>query len=313
MSPRSLDHFFLVGLLAGSVLLWGGCDEQGSPMPEDDGPTEVQYELERQPNDGDFPLGRGGSVTFYDLGDDSTLVKLDLAASLNRRPKPGPPEVSFVGSINRNSGSQGGNREYLLSPIDARAWKLESARVVQEPFETFLDLDGHVQIRESVADTTVISLGNIGANGDGITSKSGLDLVADPRTQSFDLDAVSNEGRVAPEGISGTVRFRELTEGKTLVTVTLAPETASGRTEAGVAHPAHIHANRASEGGDIEFALGPISGNDAAARGSVILREGFGFFANFDGHVLVHQSNANRSIVLARGDIGANVPRTGSD
>lgn len=71
-------------------------------MPKDDGPTEVQYDLERQPNDGNSPLGRSGAVTFYDLRDDSTLVKLDLAASLNRRPELGPPEVSFAGSIKRN-------------------------------------------------------------------------------------------------------------------------------------------------------------------------------------------------------------------
>lgn len=224
------------------------------------GPAAVQYELDARPNDGAFPLGRSGAVTFYDLRGESTLVKLDLAASLNRRPEPGPPEVSFSASISRNGTSKRG-REFLLSPIDPRTTALESARLISEPLETFLELDRHVRVRESIADSTVISEGDIGANATGITSESGLDLVPEPRSLTFDLSARPNAGDLAPEGIAGSVRFRELTGRKTLVTVMLAPETASGRTGADVSHPAHLHMNSVSEGGEIAFALSPISGD----------------------------------------------------
>jgi hypothetical protein len=304
-SPLSL-LLLTTALLATGTAFWSGCEEQGSGMARG-GPAAVQYELDARPNDGAFPLGRSGAVTFYDLRGESTLVKLDLAASLNRRPEPGPPEVSFSASIIGNGTSKGG-REFLLSPIDPRTTALESARLISEPLETFLELDRHVRVWESIADSTVISEGDIGANATGITSESGLDLVPEPRSLTFDLSATPNAGDLAPEGIAGSVRFRELTGRKTLVTVMLAPETASGRTGADVSHPAHLHVNSVSEGGEIAFALSPISGDDAAARSSTVIREPFRVLADFDGHVDVHQSNANRRFVLARGNIGANEP-----
>lgn len=163
-------------------------------------------------------------------------------------------------------------------------------------------------MRESIADSTVISEGDIGANATGMTSESRLVLVPEPQSLTFDLSATTNAGDLAPEGIAGSVRFRELMGRKTLVMVMMAPEAASGRTGADVSHPAHLHLNSVSEGGEIAFALSPISGDDPAARSSTVIRERFRVLGDFDGHVDVRQSNANRRFVLARGNIGANEP-----
>ncbi|PEN12711.1 hypothetical protein CRI94_11830 [Longibacter salinarum] len=314
---RLLGPLLFATLVAGGALVGAGCDGQGGGMQErdrqEDDPAAVSYELKAQPNDGAFPLGRSGQVTFYDLGGDSTLVTLDLAASLNRRPEPGPPQVSFATSIRRGRVSRGGERIYRLSPIDARTTALESARLVMEPIDAFLNLDGHVQIRERIADTTVISQGNIGTNADGVTRDAGLELVTDPRTLVLDLHAVPNEGRAVPDGRAGTVRFRELTHGKTLVTVALDPAPSSGSTGADVAHPVYIRGKSASGGVDITLALSPISGMDPAARSSRIIRKRFEVFTDIDGHVTVHESNANRSIILARGNIEATASPSGND
>lgn len=313
MLTRMLSSLLFAVLVAGVALLVAGCDGQGSGGQEDgDSPAVVYYELEARPNDGAFPLGRSGQVTMYDLGGDSTLVKLDLAASLNRRPEPGPPQVSFAASIHEGRASREGERIYRLSPIDARTTTLESARLVAEPIDAFLDLDGHVQIRESIADTAVISEGNIGVNADGIARDAGLELVEDPRTQVLDLHAVPNNGRVVPDGRAGTVRFRELTREETLVTVTLDASPSSGWTGADVAHPVDIRGRSASGGGDILLSLSPISGADPAATSSRIFRKRFEYFTDIDGQVAVYESNANRSVVLARGNVKANTSSSGN-
>ncbi|NBC86486.1 MAG: hypothetical protein GVY25_09875, partial [Bacteroidetes bacterium] len=193
---------------------------------------------------------------------------------------------------------------------DARTTTLESARLIPKPIDAFLDFDGHVQIRERIGDSTVIAEGNIGANADGTTRDPGLDLVTDPRTQVIDLRAVPNEGRTVPnegrtvpDGRAGTVRFQELTSGKTLVTVALDPAPSSSRTGADVSHPVSIRGRSASGGGDILLSLSPISGRDPAARSSKVLRKRFDFFTDLEGHVAVYESNSNRSTVIARGNI----------
>jgi len=314
MLTRMLSFLLLALLVAGGALLGTGCDSQRRGSEEQkDSPAVVYYELEARTNDGAFPLGRSGQVTMYDLGGDSTLVKLELYASLNRRPEPGPPQVSFAASIRQGPASRAGERIYRLSPIDARTTALESARLVAEPIDAFLDLDGHVQIRERIADTTVISEGDIGANTDGTASGDGLELVEDPRTQVLDLHAVPNNGCVVPDGRAGTVRFRELTREKTLVTVTLDASPSSGSTGADVAHPVNIRGSSASGGGDILLSLSPISGTDPAATSSRIFRKRFEYFTDIDGQVTVYESNANRSVVLARGDFEANAAPSGNN
>jgi len=124
---------------------------------------------------------------------------------------------------------------------------------------------------------------------------------------------VQNNGRVVPDGRSGTVRFRELTSGKTLVTVALDSAPSSGGTGADVSHPISIRGRSASGGGDILLSLSPISGRDPAARSSRVLRKRFNFFTDIDGHVAVYESNANRSTVIARGNIEAHASSSGND
>jgi len=318
MAPaRLLNSILFAVLVAGGALIGSGCDGPGNGMQDqdmqEDSPAAISYDLEARPNDGAFPLRRSGQVTMYDLGGDSTLVTLDLSASLNRRPDPGPPQVSFAASIRRGPVSNDRKRIYRLSPIDARTTTLESARLIPKPIDAFLDFDGHVQIRERIGDSTVIAEGNIGANADGTTRDPGLDLVTDPRTQVSDLRAVQNNGRVVPDGRSGTVRFRELTSGKTLVTVALDSAPSSGGTGADVSHPISIRGRSASGGGDILLSLSPISGRDPAARSSRVLRKRFNFFTDIDGHVAVYESNANRSTVIARGNIEAHASSSGND
>ena len=106
------------------------------------------------------------------------------------------------------------------------------------------------------------------------------------------------------------MQFRELTADSMLATVRLDPnddgQFEEGATGADVSHPAHIHANRASEGGPIQFYLSPIDGTDPAARSSQILDEMFSNLTSIDGYVNVHESAATLQNIVSQGNIGAN-------
>jgi len=125
------------------------------------------------------------------------------------------------------------------------------------------------------------------------------------RKVSYDLAAQSNDGAI-PGGVSGTVTFWEYTQSQTVVTL----ELDEGATGADVAHPAHIHANSASEGGGIEIYLTPIDGSGGGGTSARLVDRPFEELATFDGYVNIHESVANLGTIVAQGNIGANAPGT---
>ena len=74
------------------------------------------------------------------------------------------------------------------------------------------------------------------------------------------------------------------------------------------ARPAHIHANSASEGGNIEYYLSPVDGSDTEARSGKIVAEPYGTLTSFDGYVNVHESVNNLGDVVSQGNVGSNAP-----
>jgi len=132
-----------------------------------------------------------------------------------------------------------------------------------------------------------------------------VDTVActlDGRQVTFDLSANANEGAV-PAGVEATATFREWPGDRTLVELSLD----AGSTGTEVAHAAHIHFNSVAEGGDIAFFLGPIDGlGPAPGASQFIVDESLDTLLEFDGHINIHESNANLGNIVARGDIGAN-------
>ncbi|MFP4229451.1 MAG: hypothetical protein ACLFTE_11585, partial [Salinivenus sp.] len=278
-----------------------GCDSGGAGMDEDDpGPDQISYELEAQSNDGSLSEGVDGTVTFWRAGNDQTLVTLELDGGAT------DTELSHPAHIHENTASEGGDIAIYLSPIDGTGGGGTSARLVDRPIEELADFDGYVNIHESVENVgEVIAQGDVGANAEG-TEGGGLDLVDDPQSKTYDLEAASNDGDVAPDGIPGTVTFRELTSDQTLVLLSLDPGTDNGATGANVSHPAHIHNNTASEGGDIEFYLSPVDGSDSDARSGKIVAESYDTLVGFDGYVNVHESAATLGQVVSQGNIGAN-------
>jgi hypothetical protein len=256
----------------------------------------VSYELTAQSNDGAIPNGVNGTATFWELNDSQTVVTLELTDGATGA------SVAHPAHIHNNSASEGGGIEYYLTPLDGSGGGGTSARVIDVPFDDLTDFNGYINIHESVASlNTIVSQGNIGSNAMG-TEQEGLTPVPAPRSTEYTLEANMNDGAVS-DGVPATATFLELTEELTLVTLNLDIDGATGLN---VSHPAHIHNNSASEGGGIEYYLGPIDGSDTASRSSKIVAASYSTLVNFDGYINIHESIANLGTIVSQGNIGSN-------
>jgi uncharacterized surface protein with fasciclin (FAS1) repeats len=259
----------------------------------------VSYDLEAQSNDGAIPGGVSGTVTFWEISENQTAVTLELDGGIT------DTTLAHPAHIHANSASEGGGIEIYLTPIDGSGGGGTSARIVGRSFDELAAFDGYVNIHESVANLgTVVSQGNIGANATG-TLAAGLDLVENRRSTVYPLEANSNGGDVAPNGIRGSVEFIELTSGMTYVQTELDPSPAGGATGASVGHPAHIH--RTADGG-IEYYLSPIDGTDPDARAGKLVEVPYDDLTAFPGYVNVHESVANLGAIVSQGNVGSNAP-----
>jgi len=287
---------------------WGfGAPTQGTANQQSD-KQAVQYALAANTNSGALPDGVSATATFQALGDAQTLVTLTLnegATGMN---------VVHPAHIHLNSASEGGAIEIYLAPLDGLAQSnngTTSSKIIDRPFEEMLRFGGHINIHESNADLgNIIARGDIGANATG-TAVEAVPAVRTFQSVTYGLDPYANNGTLS-NGVSATARFREMSDGKTLVTLRLT----DGPTDTQLGHPAHIHLNSASEGGAIEVYLTPIDGlahpsNDATS--STVVDRSYSDLANFDGHINIHESNVNLENVIALGDVGANADGGGGD
>jgi len=293
------------------ALVLSGCDS-------DDGMTgttppsvgdQVSYDLSAQNNS-----GVTGTVTFWRAGPDTTLVTLDLDPSATNS------NVSHPAHIHLNSVSEGGGIEYYLSAVNGSSPNGTTARKIGVPIEDLATFDGHVNVHASPANLeTVVAQGNIGANAEG-TDGSGLNFVDSPRATTYPLNASTTQGSVLSGGITGTVRFEELTSSQTLVTYALDTDGSVENyvgSDVTVAQIGHIHENTVAEGGGIVSGpfsgyLGSVAPTDPAARSSRIINASYDELTSYDGYVNIHQSNANAQYVFAQGNIGANAGSNGS-
>ncbi|MCC4213127.1 CHRD domain-containing protein [Leeuwenhoekiella parthenopeia] len=161
-------------------------------------------------------------------------------------------------------------------------------------YEDLLEFDGYINIHLNGTDLTVVSQTDIGAN----------ELTGNTKSYVLATKDVA--------GINGTALFSERMDGTTLVELTL------NGTPAGGMHPAHIHANTAVEGGDIEITLGTVNGTTGMSAVQVEALNGedgtpnageaitYAELLDFDGYINVHLSATELGTIVAQGDIGQN-------
>jgi hypothetical protein len=110
---------------------------------------------------------------------------------------------------------------------------------------------------------------------------------------------------VSDPAINGKVTFTKVDASSTRVLIELEG------TEAGDTHPAHIHANSASEGGPIVIDLSSVDGATGMSETTVTQRNdgtpiNYEGLISFDGYVNVHLSPTVLSTLIAQGNIGSN-------
>ncbi len=259
---------------------------------------EVRYHIGAITNEGKVADGLDVTAVFQELPEQRTLVSLVIIGEKTAT------NVSHTAHIHFNDVATGGGIAYFLGPIDGLAGAPgASSFVVEEDFDILLSFNGHINIHESNSNLQImISAGDIGQNASGSVVESPMRLIQEPRSYTYRLTAVTNNG-VIPDGIDVLATLSELTATSTLVKL----ESISGSTNTNVSHTAHIHFNSAEAGGGIAYFLGPIDGLGAASGVSYeVVEESLDFLINFDGHINIHESNSNLSVILSQGNIGAN-------
>ncbi len=107
---------------------------------------------------------------------------------------------------------------------------------------------------------------------------------------------------ISPSGVSGTIKFEELTDKSTRVTISLSGTVGS--------HPAHIHINTAAEGGGIAIDLTAVDASGASVTDISAMNDGttitYDQLVDFNGYINIHKSSSELGIVIAQGDIGKN-------
>lgn len=312
----------IVCLLSLALGVLVGCDSGGSGMDEgmDEGsvPDQISYDLAAQTDD-----GISGTVTFWRNGPNSSLVTVDLEAPDGQDLEKIFTGVSHPVHIHNNSVSDDENVGIVqdpfngyLSAVNGRSASGTTARKIDVPIEDLASFNGHVNVHESPANIgNVLAQTDIGANENG-TSGQGLNFVDDRRTTTYPLEASPTDGSVLSDGVSGTVRFEELTDSQTLVTYSLDTGGSVNDANGGsvdVAQIGHIHENTVSETGSIVSGpfsgyLGSVAPTDPDARSSRIIEASYDELTGYDGYVNIHEAVADdrRGFVFAQGNIGAN-------
>jgi hypothetical protein len=227
--------------------------------------------------------GVSGEIMFEERVDGSTLATFNLQGT--------PSDGMHPAHIHMNSAAEGGDIAITFSTIDGSngmsITQIEATNAGDAiAYSDLLEYDGYVNVHLSADDLSVVAQGDIGAN----------ELTGDSMTYMLEERNSS--------GVSGELIFEERMDGSFLATFELMGTPSDGM------HPAHIHMNSASEGGDIVVTFNTIDGSTAMSMTQIeALDNGDSFsysdVTDYDGYVNVHQS-ANDLTVVSQSNIGSN-------
>jgi hypothetical protein len=238
------------------------------------------YELEER-----AVAGISGSVLFEERLNGEALATISLEGT--------PDGGEHPAHIHMNTAVEGGGILYTFNPVNGTTGMSQSNVATLDDDTEFsyadvLDVDGYVNVHLSAGDLgTIVAQGDIGQN----------ELTGEFKSYVLEEKDVT--------GINGTVLFEERLNGEALATISLVGTPDGGE------HPAHIHANSASEGGGIIYTFTPVNGTTGMSMSNVAALDddtefGYADVLEVNGYVNVHLSAAELATIVAQGDIGAN-------
>ena len=238
------------------------------------------YELEER-----AVAGISGSVLFEERLNGEALATISLEGT--------PDGGEHPAHIHMNTAVEGGGILYTFNPVNGTTGMSQSNVAnldddTEFSYADVLDVDGYVNVHLSAGDLgTIVAQGDIGQN----------ELTGEFKSYVLEEKDVT--------GINGTVLFEERLNGEALATISLVGTPDGGE------HPAHIHANSASEGGGIIYTFTPVNGTTGMSMSNVAALDddtefGYADVLEVNGYVNVHLSAAELATIVAQGDIGAN-------
>lgn len=265
-------------LLAGLILVVA-CDDDEEPGPGLTGESKT-YTLGSVSNP-----DVSGTVKFEERDDDQIVITIDLDGTQSGGSHPA--------HIHANSAAEGGGIVLDLNSVDGATGMSETIVSTLNDgtpitYDELLEFNGHVNVHESSTNlATLIAQGDIGGNE--LTDES--------------INYTLNE--VDAWGVTGTATFTRRANGNAVVTLQLEGTAAGGD------HPAHIHNNDAATGGGIAIDLNNVDGETGRSITNVTqTNDGtaitYAQLVDFNGHINVHLSPDQLSVIVVQGNIGAN-------
>lgn len=229
--------------------------------------------------------GIDGTATFEERVNGEALATL----MLNNTPEDG----IHPAHIHMNTAAEGGDIIFTFNPVDgATGMSMTNVSALDDNtsfgYNQVLEVDGYINVHLSADDlATLVAQSDIGQN----------ELTGEAKTYEL--------GSVAVPTISGTATFEERLNGEALATIML-----EGTPDGGM-HPGHIHANSATETGDILFTFNPVDGTTGMSVTNVATLDddsafGYDDVLEVDGYINIHLSADDLATLVAQGDIGEN-------
>ena len=221
-----------------------------------------------------------GLINFSKISDSETFIEVQLSESV---------AGNHPLAIYNDNAVDGTSVVLTLNPIDSSGFSstlvtgLDNGTTMT--YEDFLAYDGHVKVKVSEDDSTLIVRGDIGVNAlTGVSRTYPLESNSDP-------------------SISGLIIFAQRQNDETLAVIQLNGTTSGS-------HPAGIYMNDVSASGPIAISLNDVDGGSGEGRTNISEEDNstpitFSELTNYDGHVLVQLSATDTSII-AQGNIGNN-------
>ncbi len=228
--------------------------------------------------------GISGSAIFYERMNGKTLVELNVTGT--------PAEGMHPAHIHMNTAAEGGDIAVTLNSVNGSTGISYTSvsqtddAAMQLGYDDLIDFDGYINIHFSASDLSVVAQGDIGQNT--LTGNS----------MSYSLNDVP--------GVTGMATFFERKNGETLIELTLEGMTFAGN------HPSHIHVGSVADApGAIAITLTSVDMN-GISRTQVNMDDAgnmltYDDMVVYDGYVNVHLAADQLNVLIAQGDIGANV------
>ncbi len=224
-----------------------------------------------------------GTVIFRERKNSSTIVSMQLTGTT--------AGANHATHIHQNSALIGGSIKIGFSNVTGESGISETNITEIDDgtpitYGELIAYDGHIVVHPNPSQFSIVAIGDIGSNE--LTGESKMFTLSE------------NGG----SGMSGNILFEQRINGFTIATIQLTGTAPNGD------HPVHIHENNAAQGGTILIDFTNVNGSGLSLTDVRKNRNGdevnYENLLDFNGHVVIHKSQAEFGVVVVKGNIGSN-------